>query len=145
MYIKSINVLSNKKRALTQTQANQRNTFFSKKAKISHPSLRFNNSIVLDTPYQNHLGIVLDARLKFEEHLKITTTKVNKTVGLLQKLLRILPKLVLITMYEALVRQHLDYGDITYDKACNKIFHQKQIYFYFLPKKYYFILILNQS
>ena len=28
-------------------------------------------------------------------------------------------------MCQALVRPHLDYGDIIYDEACNKTFHQK--------------------
>ena len=36
--------------------------FFSRKTKkISHPSLRFNNSIALQTPHQKYLGIFLDA------------------------------------------------------------------------------------
>ena len=60
---------------------------FSKKTKKnSHPSLRFNNSIVSQSPYQKHLGIFLDARLTFEDNLKVITTKVNKTMGLLRKL-----------------------------------------------------------
>ena len=54
--------------------------FSRKTKKIYHPSLRFNNSIVSQTPYQKHLGIFLDARLTFEEYLKVITTKVNKTV-----------------------------------------------------------------
>ena len=39
-----------------------------KTKKISHPSLRFNNTMVSQTPYQKLLGIFLDARLTFEEH-----------------------------------------------------------------------------
>ena len=34
-------------------------------------------------------------------------------------------RLVLITMYKALVGPHLDYGDIIYDEAYNETFHQK--------------------
>ena len=41
--------------------------FSRKTKKISHPSLRFNISIVSQTPYQNHLDIFLDAQLTFEE------------------------------------------------------------------------------
>ena len=54
--------------------------FSRKTKKISHPSLRFNNSIVSQTTYQKYFGIFLDARLTFEEHLKVITTKVNKTI-----------------------------------------------------------------
>ena len=36
-----------------------------------------------------------------------------------------LPRQVLITIYKAFVRPHLDYGDILYDQAYNASFHQK--------------------
>ena len=117
--IKSINELSNGKWALTQTQANRpKKLIFGRKTKKTcHPSLRFNNSIVSQFPYQKHLGKFLDAWLTFEEHLKVITTKVNKTIGLLRKLRKTRP--VLMTLCKAFVRPHLDYGDIIYDEAYN--------------------------
>ena len=36
-----------------------------------------------------------------------------------------LPRPASMTMCKAFVRPHLDYGDIIYDEAYNKIFHQK--------------------
>ena len=53
------------------------------------------------------------------------TTKVNKAIGLLQKVQKNLLRLVLITMYKAFVRPHLDYGNMIYDEAYNETFHQK--------------------
>ena len=48
---------------------------FSRKTnKISHPSLRFNINIVSQTQYQKQLGIFLDGRLTFEEHLNAITS-----------------------------------------------------------------------
>ena len=85
----------------------------------------FNNSIVSQSPYQKHLGIFLDAQLTFEEYLKVTTTEVNKTIGMIRKLQNVLPRLALMTIYKAFVRPHLDYSDVIYDEAYNKIFHQK--------------------
>ena len=99
--------------------------FSTKTKKICHPSLRFNNSIVSQSPYQKHLGIFFDARLNFEEHLKAVTTKVNRTIGLLRKLQKTLPRPALMTMYKAFVRPHLDYGDQIYDEAYNESFHEK--------------------
>ena len=99
--------------------------FSGKANKISHPLLRFNNSVVSQTPYQKHLGIFLDVRLTFEDHLKLTTTKVNKTIGLLRKLQKTLPRQVLMTMYKDFVRAYVDYGDIIYDEVYNETFHQK--------------------
>ena len=81
--------------------------------------LRFNNSIALISPYQKHRRKFLDAQLK------IITTKVNKTIGLIRKLRNVLPRLALMTIYKAFVRPHLDYGDVIYDEAYNETFHQK--------------------
>ena len=57
------------------------------------------------------------------KHLKYITNKVNKSIGLLRKLQMILPKLTLVTIYKSFIRPHLDYGDIIFDQAFNKSFH----------------------
>ena len=108
-----------------QSKQAQEIIFSRKTENFFHPSLRFNNSIVSQSLSQKHLGIFLDARLTFEEHSKLTTTKVYKTIGLLRKLQKTLPRPVLLTMYKALVRPHLDYGAIIYDEAYNETFHKK--------------------
>ena len=56
--------------------------------------------------------------------MKVITTKVNKTMGLLRKLQNILPRTALMTIYKTFVRPHLDYGDVIYDEAYNETFHQ---------------------
>ena len=53
------------------------------------------------------------------------TLKINKTIGLLQKLQNLLPRSALTTIYRAFVRPHLDYSDIIYDEAYNASFHHK--------------------
>ena len=45
----------------------------------------------------------------------MVTTKINKIIGLLRKLQKLLARTALITIYKAFVRPHLDYGDILYD------------------------------
>ena len=37
-----------------------------------------------------------------------------------------LPRPVLMTIYKAFVRPHLDHGGIIYDEAYNETFHQKR-------------------
>ena len=80
-------------------------TFTRKISKKGHPPLALNNNSVLciKANSQKQLGIVLDDRLSFEEHLKM----VNKTIGLLRKLNNIPPGSALLTMYKDLVRPHL--------------------------------------
>ena len=96
---------------------------FSRKLnKDNHPYLAFNNNNVTETDSQNHLGIILDNRLSFANHLKIILKKVNKTVGLFRKLHNILLKPALLTIYKRFIRSHLDYGDIILTKLITYLF-----------------------
>ena len=75
--------------------------------------------------FKKHLGMHLDTKLNFKEHLDNIMSKVDKTIGLLRKLQAVLPRLSLATIYKAFIRPHLDYGDIIYDQASKESFHQK--------------------
>ena len=99
---------------------------FSRKLKeIYYPLLVFNNTSVSQSSSPKHLGVILDSKLIFDEHLKMVSLKINKTLGLLQKLHNLLPRFPLIWMYKTFVRPYLDYGDILYDQAYNMSFHHK--------------------
>ena len=60
---------------------------FSRKVQTTnHPPLFFNENVVPKTTLQKHLGMFLDSKLNFSEHLKTIFQKTNKTKGLLRKL-----------------------------------------------------------
>ena len=40
-----------------------------KRKKLSHPPLVFNNANVIQSIYQKHLGITLDPKLTFKNHI----------------------------------------------------------------------------
>ena len=96
--------------------------FSRKLKKATHPPLLFNNNNVSQVNFQTHLGVILDVKLTFEEHLKNVFNKTNKTIGLLKKLSNLLPRQALVTIYKAFIRPHLDYGDVLYDQAFNNSF-----------------------
>ena len=56
--------------------------------KDSHPPLTFNNNIVHQGASHKHLVIILDNRLSFEEQRTLVFTIINKTIGLIRKLLQ---------------------------------------------------------
>ena len=85
----------------------------------------FINANVSSCKSQKHLSILLDSKLTFEEHYKTILSKTSRTIGLLCKLQSLLPRAALITVYKALVKSHLDYGDVLYDQAFNASFHEK--------------------
>ena len=99
--------------------------FFSRKLQnTDHPCLIFNHNTVSLTESHMHLGIVLDSRLDFKEHLEIIFKKVSKTIGLLSKFQNLFPRKLLI-VYKSFIKPHMDYGDIIYDQASNTSFHRK--------------------
>ena len=72
---------------------------FSRKSKRStHPPLIFNNNNFSQTYSQKHLGVILDFKLTYEEHLNNVLAKLNKAVGLLRKLRSLLARTTLITI-----------------------------------------------
>ena len=56
------------------------------------------------------LGVTLDSKLNFENHIKILETNLSKAVGIIYKLKFVLPKDALIKLYYALFHPHLFYG-----------------------------------
>ena len=52
---------------------------FSRKKKTqSHPAISFNNIQVERTSYQKHLGLLLDEKLNFKQHVDSSILKMNK-------------------------------------------------------------------
>ena len=93
--------------------------------KSNSPSLTLNGTSITQSEIQNHLEMFLDSKLDFKEHIQNVLNKVSKTIGLLRKLQKFLPRPSLITIYKSFIRSHLDYGDIIYDQAYNVSFQQK--------------------
>ena len=69
--------------------------------------------------------MVLDSNLRYEHHTKSILNKVNNTTDLLRKFQLILPRHSLITIYKYLIRLHVDYGDVIYDRTFKESFHQR--------------------
>ena len=70
----------------------------------------FNNSQVSQTKTQKHLGLILDNKLNFNEHLKDVLDKISKTMGLVRKFQLILPRFSLLTIYKTFVNHILIMG-----------------------------------
>ena len=69
------------------------------KKKLLYPPLAFHNTNATQSIYLKHLGIILDSKLTFENHLKLVTTKTNKTIGLFHKVQNLLPRTSLMVVY----------------------------------------------
>lgn len=80
---------------------------FGGKVKDYHPHLTFNNDISYHNTPQKDLDIILGNRLSLEEHLRLVFNKIIKTIGLSHKLLCLVSRSTLLTVYKTFVRPHL--------------------------------------
>ena len=92
-----------------------------------YPSLNFNNNPIHQVQLQKHLGLFLDPKLSFDEHIQCILIKTRKIIGLIRKLQPIIPRAALLTIYKSFLRPHLDYGDVIHDRACNESFQNKLV------------------
>ena len=73
-------------------------TFSRKTNKINHPTITFNTVPVARAPCQKHLGLYLDEKLNFNNHINVKISKANKGIGIIKRLSHILPRKSLITI-----------------------------------------------
>ena len=99
--------------------------FSRKTSSKPYPSLNFNDNPVHQVQLQKHLGLFLDPKLSFDEHIQCILIKTRKIIGLIRKLQPIIPRAALLTIYKSFLRPHLDYGDVIYDRAFNESFQNK--------------------
>ena len=81
-----------------------------------YPSLYFNDNPVHQVPLQKHLGLFLDQKLSFDEHIQCILIKTHKIIGMIRKLQPVIPRAALLTIYKSFFRPDLDYGDVIYDR-----------------------------
>ena len=86
-----------------------------------HPPLLFNNSEINLSSNQKHLGLALNSKLLFNEHINDTIHQASKGVQLLRKMQAILPRTSLLTIYKLFIR-HLDHAYVIYDQPSNTSF-----------------------
>ena len=77
---------------------------FSRKTRIeNHPTISLNN-IPVERTFQKHLGLTLDEKLNFKQHVDSAISKVNKGISEIRKLRHTLPRNSLITIYKVFLR-----------------------------------------
>ena len=71
----------------------------------------YDNSFIVNSICCKYLGILIDNKLNFKQHIQLVESKIAKSVGILNKLRHIFPSSApLLLIYFALVHPHLPYG-----------------------------------
>ena len=76
---------------------------------INFPDISVGNNTINETSVTKLLGIHIDKKLNFVNHITEMSMKVTKSIGL-YKQNRFLPETILKTLYTSLIHPYLSYG-----------------------------------
>ena len=83
---------------------------FSYNKNVNFSDISVGNNTINATSVTKFLGIHLDKKLHFVNHITEMSMKVAKSIGLLHKLNRFLPETILKMLYTSLIHPYLSYG-----------------------------------
>ena len=73
------------------------------------PRLSINNHFIDSVQQQNDLGVIIDIKLNFDEHIIKKVNKANQILGVIRRSFNNLDNKSFINLYIGLVRSHLEY------------------------------------
>ena len=63
-----------------------------------------------------HLGVLIDSKLSWTHHITYISTKISKSLGILERLRHFVPSSTLLNIYRSLVQPYLSYGIAWYSR-----------------------------
>ena len=94
---------------------------FSGRRKINVNGICINNTPLNQVNHSNYLGIIIiDDQLSWKQHLTFTSRKLSKSIGVLRKVSKNLPKRILLQLYSNFILPYLQYG-ITLSAPCTQV------------------------
>ena len=73
------------------------------------PPLFINFDIIRAVPYQKVLGVVIDEKLSFEQHIKSIKQKINSSIAMLNNIKNLIPMDIKRCLYFSHIQSHLAY------------------------------------
>ena len=83
---------------------------FSYNINVNFPDISVGNDTINETSVTKFLGIHIDKKINFVNHITEMSVKVAKSIGLLYKLNHFIPETILKTLYTSLIHPYLSYG-----------------------------------
>ena len=88
---------------------------FTQKPKTKIPALTFDGIPIPIKDNHKHLGVTMSSDLRFKSHVNQILLKFNRTLSPLYPIASMLPRQILLKIYNTYVRPHLDYCDAIFD------------------------------
>ena len=88
--------------------------FHTKHKNIVAPNIILNNTIIQKVPDFDFLGVVFNENMNWQSHITKVANKMNRNLGLINKLKHFVPTYVLKILYDSLILPHLYYGNLAW-------------------------------
>ena len=110
-------------------------SLFSNKKPILPPDIFIRNTKIARSSCQKFLGVQLDEKLNFKNHINSICQKVTQSTGILWKLSSTLPAPILYTIYNSIIYPHLIYAieiwgkssKVPFDRLNRKVLKAQQL------------------
>ena len=76
--------------------------------------IKMNNQIIRRVSHTKFLGVLIDEKLTWNNHISDVTNKISKNVGVIRKLSNLLPQRILFTLYNTLILPYLWYYNVVW-------------------------------
>ena len=84
--------------------------FHTPQRKLVMPNIEIDGIQIERVQIFNFLGIVFDEHLNWHNHVAHISTKISRTIGILNKLKYLIPENIKIMLYNSLILSHINYG-----------------------------------
>ena len=101
------------------------------------PSLHINNHFIDRVKDFNFLGITIDQHMSWDAHLNKISSKISRTIGILSRLKKFLPREILLMIYNALIVPHIQYGILCWGHKYNRIWKLQKRALRFITRSKY--------
>ena len=81
-----------------------------KQKPIDAIAFSINGEHIDNVEHFNFLGIILDEKLSWINHINMLSHKISKVIGVMYKLNNVIPVYILLILYNAIICSHLNYG-----------------------------------
>ena len=89
--------------------------------KFRIPKIKMKNIQIDHVNNFNFLGIIIDSHLNWNSHIEKISSKISRSLGILNKLKRILPIDPKLKIYNSIILSHINYGILTWGFKCSKL------------------------
>jgi len=72
-------------------------------------NIKINHFSLEQVQFAKFLGVYIDEHLSWHKHIQVTSSKISKTNGILNKLNRFLPIFIILQLYNSLILPYLTY------------------------------------